>query len=243
MVYDCIIIGSGYASFGYALSHKNTLIIDSGELCDKFFCGCGNMGKGWDAKPSSELGKKLMNTFEEYGVIKGSFADIAALETVFCKFLSDYSPSVMFLTETAKTEKIGELYYITVYSNEGYSRLCAKNVIIAVPQGKSSYVSARFRGACADEIKKVFPTALLYNTIYENEIIAHIPPQHKSLAEERERIINDWWEKSEQGILMNIFPLFGYDKGQTKNEDGIMYLDEQSFDNALAAFEFGGAVK
>ena len=42
---------------------------------------------------------------------------------------------------------------------------------------------------------------------------------------------------------MNIFPLFGYDKGQTKNEDGIMYLDEQSFDNALAAFEFGGAVK
>ncbi len=240
MVYDCVISGSGFVSFGYAKSHKNTLITEESELCDKYFGGCFNCGTSWDYVPHTENGIKLKAEFEKYELLYGDKADVSALETVFCNHIADCPPDILMLTSIAGIEKNGELYKLTLFNNDGFSQILTKKLIINSPLSNKKYTAIRFF-ADLKQVKSVFNNSISCEGFHKGDVYAYIPALSDSLAAEHMRITDEWCEKSNGGKLVYIAPqfrFFGSKKTIVKNE--ITYVDESAFKNAIEAYEFGG---
>lgn len=242
-MYDYVVAGSGYVSAGFVKSHSNSVFIDRGELLDKYFCGAFNQGQNWDKEPKGKETKKFHAYLKSLNIIRDDKADIASLETAFCSFLKDSLPDCLLLTEIVDIKKENDVFTVTVYNNNGFSAINAKHIIVNTPFKDEKFVPVRFR-ADENEVKNIFPSSICENGFYLDEIYAYIPAQSDSIAEEKMRITNDWCAGNVQGKIIYFAPEFKYEgKEKIRYKDGITYVDESAFENALSAYDFGGEIK
>ena len=108
-VYDTLLIGCSYASVGYALNSKNTLIVEQTQSADtRFYLPLRSYNL--DAyTPTTEYGKSLLDTFNSFKLIDGEKINANALESAFCDFFCGfYFRAVICLRKqsTANTVKI-----------------------------------------------------------------------------------------------------------------------------------------
>jgi hypothetical protein len=128
-IYDTVILGSGYFSLGYALTHENTLIIEDTQLVDPHFFGalqgfCGNA-----QRPASKGASALYDAFLGEGVIKGNRLAVNELEPAICRFIAGKNLNILLGTFCTDLKFNGEAYEIEICNNEGLSVVKAKRVI------------------------------------------------------------------------------------------------------------------
>ena len=138
VMYETVILGSGYFSFGYAYTHKNTLIIEETQLADPHFFG---ELRGFEldcVRPTSKGGAELYDAFLNDGVLKDGRLAVNELESAFCRFIKGFEPEILLGSFCTDIEKTDEGYDITVCNNEGLSRVSAHRIIDTRQRGGRS---------------------------------------------------------------------------------------------------------
>jgi hypothetical protein len=249
-IVDTIVFGTGYVSFGYASTHENTLIIERAELADKHFCGALKVGSDWNTEPKTKYCAELKQLYEAYGLLDGEKADVASMESVFCEFLKKQQLNVLLLTETVSVEKENGLFVVTVYNNEGISKITAKKLI---DTSSTETIIAKglnlltFHEAADFDIpvKKAFgDDAFVAEGKRETEKMVYVPVGLKeSVLSLKLRITENWrTHVSKTGARISmIAPEFAYTDStlSVKKEDNWHKIAECNFKNGFEAFDFG----
>ena len=243
LMFDTVILGSGYFSLGFAMNHKNTLIIEDTQLLDPNFYG---VLSGFDMKvekPSAKGAVALYEAFVKEGIVGEHGLAANELEPALCRFVGNKMPGVLLGTFCVGVEKTPDGYEVSLCNNEGVSRIFAKNVIdtrvaygncikflIAVNDGKEPALSS------------------LYPAFYGDQRVAEV-------RFDRNIDINDAKSKaldmiggalSDVGarIVSTSYRMCGAPLTESyEDENAILHVDERSFGDIFAAYEKGETLK
>ena len=126
--FDTVIVGSGYYAFGYAMTHKNTLIVEKTQMADRHYAAC--------LRPFDMKGKQidggaadLLEHMKAQNIIRDGRVRLSGLEAGLCEFAFGFSPRVLLDTVCTGIEKKEDGYRISLFNNEGASEISARHVI------------------------------------------------------------------------------------------------------------------
>lgn len=131
--YYAVLFGATYYAAGYALSHKNCLIIDrSINVGSEFFGECDLSG----AEPNSKYGKELVRIAR-----KNSVCDCFSMQGALAKLLSDAGVNILFETTALGAYTKPQSDVITLYDNSGNFDIHAGRVIDTTTLGTLNYLA------------------------------------------------------------------------------------------------------
>lgn len=215
-VYNTIIIGSGYTSVGYALSNKNTLILEQSENADTtFYLALTNFNvKTVTAK--TLVGKELLEKFSSHNLFKDGAQCLNAFECALCDFILDKGVEILFKTrvlsisekdnngiitltvltvsgiQTLKTNKLIDARYCHKYndcSNEQQSKGDCKNFWTVLLMTDNPDVAKQ-------TLLNTFNGAIFENAYFEGRYALHIPIDNFNDFNQMKIEVFDKWTKA-----------------------------------------------
>ena len=245
-VYQCVILGSGYFSFGYAASHKDVLIVEETQLADPHFGGTLSSYAFLDAEPHAEGAKALLNAFGGEGLIKDARISVNELESALCRFLEKDMPAILLGTFCTAVEKKEAGYCLTLCNNEGLSHVFAKEVIdnrmgrgnrlgilVYLPEGKEPILASA--SGIVSQIEPAFfeDQRLITLTFLDNADENQAKQRSLAVIEAGLRAVGG--KVLQMSYRLGGAPVFL----PYRNEEGILCVNEASFGNVITAYEKG----
>lgn len=235
---DCLVIGASFAGAGFAAAAgKDVVIVENTCVLGKEFAA------GLNQKPAKKMicktkqGKNLENELKRRGLLNEN-GEIYAQPAVFVlsKLLLELKTEVRFHTVVTNIEHVGSGFEITLFNNEGISKMRAKQVIDTTSAGVFGKHKRR----------KFLCSAVAGQTELRNEItgMAYIAlPLEESCGwmEAREKTLA-YVQKNNLKIVMMANEFAYRDSAEPKETEGILWLPSDGFYNLLEAFEGGAAV-
>ena len=236
-VYDTLLIGSSYASFGYALARKNCLIAEEHHLCDTHFYLPFKSFAYTAYEPKSEDGKRLLSVFSSLSLFQNGMQNTNAFEIAFCKYVMQKKQALLLGCRVIRFGKEKNLYRITLQTNEGLSTVYAQNVLDTRGSEEKKSMTVLFQSENIDKdsalLTRAFPDSAIESAFYEKRYAIHIP--FPSTADENSaklRIRNVWRTLESDSKIVCIAPVFS-------KEDGGKTLCDDHYKNPIEAFEAG----
>ena len=131
--YYAVLFGATYYAAGYALSHKNCLIIDRGiNVGSEFFGECDLSG----AEPKSKYGKELVRIAKE-----NSVCDCFSMQGALAKLMYDGGVDILLETTALGAYTKPNSDVITLYDNSGNFDIHAPRVIDTTTLGTLNYLA------------------------------------------------------------------------------------------------------
>lgn len=246
--YETVILGSGFFSFAYALSHENVLILERNQLADRAFGACLRGFARSRKTTLSPAARELEGFFRQHGILTDDRVDVPNLELGLCAFLpKKEKPDILLdtLCTSVKKQDAG-LWQITAVNNEGICRFSAKTLIdTQIPTGNCLNVLVKAPNGMPPlpENPDFCVTAL--PAFRENEVLLSFRFASLSEINRAKTLLVPYLEAipKEEGICIlasscRMFadkPLLPY-----RTADGIFRIDESAFGDCLDAFEKGG---
>ena len=131
--YYAVLFGATYYAAGYALSHKNCLIIDRGiNVGSEFFGECDLSA----AVPTSKYGKELVRIAKDNSVV-----DYFSMQGALAKLMSDAGVDILLETTALGAYTKPNSDVITLYDNTGNFDIHASRVIDTTTLGTLNYLA------------------------------------------------------------------------------------------------------
>ena len=131
--YYAVLFGATYYAAGYALSHKNCLIIDRGiNVGSEFFGECDLSA----AAPASKYGKELVTIAKDNSVV-----DYFSMQGALAKLMSDAGVDILLETTALGAYTKPNSDVITLYDNNGNFDIHASRVIDTTTLGTLNYLA------------------------------------------------------------------------------------------------------
>ena len=239
MIYDTVIIGSGYYSTAYALNHKNTLIIEKTQLLDPNFCGRLCRFDMSVSEPESADAKALWAAFHEEGLLKDGRIAVNELEPALCRFVQGKNLNILLGTFCLNIQKSDAFYELEICSNEGIQTLYAKNVIDAtVPWGNRLNFLVCAKQQVPPKVEGIsrafYPDQFRISVSFDG--ITDINEAKKLALETYEAALIE----ADAPIILMAYRLDGAPVQQPyTDEKGVLHIDERAFGDLFTAYEKG----
>ncbi len=230
-MYDTIILGSGFFSFGYALTHPNCIIIEKSQLSDSNFYGSYN---GF-IQPEYDIISKECVELKEYflklGVLSQNRINVNALENAFCSFLKNKSLNFLLNTDLVSLSETEDGFCVNIYNNAGTDTLYSRRIIdTRMKDKKYLNVIIEADSKTRDELSKQYPVS---DAFYPDEYVITYKSD-KDINTAKLDFYNMW--KSRVPTDKNKIISFAYSMHDNGQSNGI---DDLSFGSVLKAFDCG----
>lgn len=236
-VYNTLVIGSGYASVGYAASHADTLICEEHQICDTGFYLPLRSFQYHPYVPKTEEGKRLLGIFEQLSLFGEKWQNTNGFECGLCTYIAEIHPSLLLKCRViAKEKRADGLYDVTLQTNEGLSHVFAKHILDTTPSIPSDRVTVLFvtKNSTADTEKllSLFPGATIEPTGCDGRYALHLPTQGEDENAIKVTIYRKWNILDTDAKILYIAPVFYSDA----KENG---LCDCNYKNPVEALEAG----
>ena len=240
VIYDTLIIGSGYTSLGYAIAKGNTIICEEREICDTQFYLSLKQYKTEEYIPNTEMGRNLSDYYTNMRLFREGMQNLNGFECAFCGFALQQNVEILLKCRVINyvTDKNGH-YDIRVITGAGMEHIFAKRVIDLRPKERNKQLTILFTTNDEDAdipiLESIFPEARVEKAFYESRYAIHIPVM--SNADYNTAIMDIYraWSKvlhnAKIVYIASAFATVSINKGEVPNDSN--YL------NPIAAFEAG----
>lgn len=237
-VYDTLLIGSGYASLGFALTRRNCVIIECQQSADTRFYLPLKSFKATNYSPKTKLGKELNQLYSEKGFYKNDMINLNGLECGFCEFISRFNVDIFFKSRVISINKIEELYEVSIIGVNGITTLKAKHVIDSTKAYSYDtsltilYSSANPKKVAQDLIT-TFPKCSIEKAFFDNRYAVHIPANGDDYNLSKRNIFRVWKKAQIDAKIIYFSPVLSrhITEGNT--------LNDELYDNPIKAFDVG----
>ncbi len=257
-VYQTAILGATFYGMAAALSEPGTVIIErSGSIGNDFVASLNEKPpRMLDMK--SSLGIDFKQNLEARGLTDGSGAVYSGPSLyVVSDYLKKANTELLLLTEVVGIEKAKDYYILTVYNNEGFSRINARTILDTTATGVLH--DCAHRVSQSKKLGVIVKTAssrtapvpsgssaceMLHNPISGLSIL-HIPLDAEDGWVEARKKLHSFW--SSEGLEQSgariafVATEFAYTLPETmkKIKDEWFWIPSCSFGNLLDAFDQG----
>lgn len=248
-IYDTLIIGSGYASAGYALARENCMICEQNEICDThFYLPMKQFGYS-DYMPMTEQGRELKQIFSDLGLFGEKLQNVNGFESGFCTFLSQKEIDIRLKCRVVDSKCCADgVNRVTLISNSGLETVYAKKILDTCNEALfkrkclTILVSTEDINNLEAVFQDVFPGSYWEKAFYEGRYALYIPVEETEDVNLLKLMIYQKWKM--YGInakILYIAPVIGMHMGEGVNENGStdsLPCDDM-FGNPIEAFEAG----
>ena len=240
LIYDTLIIGSGYTSLGYAIANGNTIICEEREICDTQFYLSLKQYKSEEYISNTKIGRELLDYYTNMGLLQNGMQNLNAFECAFCGFALQHNVQILLKCRVIDYIADQDGYYdVRVINGAGIEHICAKKVLDLRPKGLNKQLTVLFETNCKDAdipmLETIFPGAHIEKAFYESRHAIHIPVEFNADYNTVIMDIYDTWGKALHHAkilyIASAFATISTDKEETPNDSN--YL------NPIAAFEAG----
>ena len=239
-VYDTLLIGCSYASVGYALNSKNTLIVEQTQSADtRFYLPLKNYNLD-SYTPTTEHGKSLFDTFNSFKLIDGERINANGLESAFCDFLCKSDLEITFKSRVIDVAQENDLYIAKIITNGGIITVKTKKIIdTTVCSPLSTTLTVMVKGELTKDeeikIKNAFGGATIQNTFYKDVYAVFLQnPNGLDYNAMLDDFYNKWKTVGAKVKTLYVAPTFSK---IAKKENG--FPKDEYFGNPIEAFENG----
>ena len=211
--YETLVIGSSFASVGFALGGSDVLIAEQTEMLDtSFYLPMINFDYK-EYEPKTELGRELLGIFESYGMISGGKINVNALEIALARFVDRHRANVYLKCRVVESRKTERGYTVTLLHNGGLEQIEVSRIIDARPDNKGERrLTVLFDtegDAATESLNRVFPNAVQTVAFYSGRYAAYIPCPCDDINDAKVDIYRKWEATTGLRILY-IAPAFHY---------------------------------
>ena len=239
MIYETVILGSGYFSLGYASSHDKTLIIEETQLLDPHFFGTLS-GFSMSVGDICAKGEKaLLESFVDEGVIADGRVAVNELEPALCRFVECQMPDILLGSFCSDIRKTDNGYEVEICNNEGVSRVLANRVIdTRLPAGNKINLLLAVNAENLPKAEGLQPA------FYSDQAVVSLEFDSPcDINEAKSRALNlleDTLRASGARIVCTSYRMFGADKfAPYTDEKGVLHVDETNMGGIFAAYGKG----
>ena len=257
-VYQTAILGATFYGMAAALSEPGTVIIErSGSIGNDFVASLNEKPlRTLDTK--SPLGLDFKQNLKARGLTDESGAVYSGPSLyVVSDYLKKANTELLLLTEVVKIEKAGDYYILTVYNNEGFSQINARNVLDTtatgvlhdwadrVPRSKKLGVIVKTNLSPSASDPSGSPKCEMLHNPISGLSILHIPINAEDGWIEARKKLHSFWkaEGLEQSGARIAFVAteFAYTMPETmkKVKNDWFWIPSCSFRNLMEAFDQG----
>lgn len=235
--YKTLIIGSSFSSIGYAVSKKDTLIVEQTEMLDTLFYlpMRGFSYCAYSAK--TDAGAELESIFRERGIISGEGQNVNAFEIGLCHFVKNHSVSIYLKCRVVESKWDNGCYSVTLLHNGGIEIISAEKIIDTRPkEGLERRLAVIFdcpsKDFSQDEIEAAFTNSEVITAFYKNRYVLYAKTSSDDINDSKCEIYKHWKKLNGYRILY-IAPTFYYPDAE------FPILCDGKFENPIEAFEDG----
>lgn len=236
-VYDTLIIGSGYASVGYAAACPNTVICEEHQICDTGFYLPQRSFRYKHYVPKTEEGKELLEAFCSLSLFREHEQNTSGFEFAFCKYLAKRDWNLFLKCRViGMEERADRVFDVTVQTNEGLSHLYAKKILDTTNESGEQYFSVLF--VCNDlemvraKLLDAYREAEIEPAFYPNRFALHIKACNRDENRIKLDVYEIWKSLDIDAKILYMAPVF---YGQENSNP----MCDRNYDNPIKAFEAG----
>ncbi len=239
-VYENVVIGCGYASIGYAIANKSTLILEKRQSADTSFYLPLKTFKKVDFTPKTECARQLNELFESKNLYKDGIQNTNAFESVFCEFILSKNINVLFKSTVISISKNKNLFEITYSSVNGLSKVFAKNVLdMRKGTADEKFLTVLFYSprtlTDTTAFENQFNDCYIEKAFFQNGYALHFKVDiNKSHIDAKEEFLDKWKTLQTDCKILYLAPKFYYTYSQTTLPPKDAY-----FDSPIKALEQG----
>ena len=204
-----LVIGSGYSSLGYAMSHDDTLIAEALELTDVSFGAPLRLFES-DSVPAPDApSRALYDYYLSLGVIEGNKINASALECGFSGFALDNGVRIMLKSRVISVEEECGGYCCRVITNSGIITVRAERVIDMRPSGDRfmTFLFTASDDAALCAIADAFPRGRVVPAFYEGRYALILPVgSADEISSLKAQVYSRWGEVSSGAKLLYTAP-------------------------------------
>ena len=247
MRYNTVILGSGYFSLGYAMSHPDTLIIERSQLLDPNF---GGTLSGFSSRAEDQNGigtpSPLKTHFTENGFLRDGAIHINLSEIAISSFFSNKPLPVLLNTEITSVRHGDNGFSITFQSVDGITEIEADEVIDTRDGGEKNILNVlcKYTG----EKTVYFPeyagfTVSNRPAFFPDETVLRFCFSRKTDCNTAKAEVMRYFESF--GKALGVKPIkfayrtFSDGRNRKITENGITKINELSLGDPIEAFEYG----
>lgn len=236
-VYQTLIIGSGYASIGYAAACPNTVICEEHQICDTRFYLPLRSFRYRHYAPKTEEGKRLLHIFQSLSLFRDQEQNTNGFEFAFCKYVLEKRLDLLLKCRMIRTEHRADgLYDVTVQTNEGLTHLFAKNILDMTNRSGEKSFTVLFvcdePEAVREKLLSEFNGAQIESAFYPGRYALHVSADDADENRIKVEIYEKWRQLDIDAKILYMAPAFSR-KGSTNP------LCDESYENPIEAFEAG----
>ena len=240
-IYDTVLLGTGFASLGYAIARGSSLIIEERENCDNAFSLPLRGFKKQEYSPKTAVAKSLENTLTDLGIIKNGEMNPPALECGLCEHIVRSGVEVLIRTRVISVTRDGELYRLRIINGGGINTVLTRQILDTGATGAPISLTALFMTARPDSdlltVKSLFPTATVSPAFYPGRYALTLPVTDGDTASLASQIYSAWMSTDHTATLMYVAPI----PAIAPNADASP-LSDWRFDDPVAACDLGASL-
>ena len=221
--YDTLLIGSSFASIGYALERGNTLIAEKTEMLDTEYYLPMLKFRRAAYTPVTGLGRELQRIFDERELFGEEYQNVHAFEIALCRFAEKNPTDIYLKCRVIEKRECDGGFEVTLLHNGGLERVFAKRVIDARPEERGERrLTVLFEsegGDKLDEVKIAFSGVEIETAFYSGRFAAHIPVESEDINDAKVEIYGKWSNLSFSKIIY-MAPVFHYTMSKNPLSDG-----------------------
>lgn len=235
--YKTLIIGSSFASLGYAHTASDTLIIEQSEMLDTSFYLRQRGFEKCCYTPGTDAGRELDSIFRERGVITEDGQNVSAFEICLCRFAEKYRIAVYLKCRPVGHIKDANGYTVTLLHNGGLEDVHTEKIIDTRQTGDGEkYLAVIFdtqnSAIDCDLIKAAFPGSTVSPAFYSGRYALYVNVSTDDINDAKVEIYRAW-QKLEGYRILYMAPAF-YAKTAEYPK-----LSDGRYGNPIEAFESG----
>lgn len=237
-IYDTVLLGTGFASLGYAATRGNCLIIEERENCDNAFSLPLRVFKKSEYVPTAPVAAELDKTLTDLGIVKDGDMNAPALECGLCEQILRSGVEVLLRTRVISTTRDGEIYRLRIINGEGISTVLTRQILDTGATFTPISLTALFMTAHPDTdlsvVHSLFPTATVQSAFYPDRYALTLPAHGDSAAALSEKIYDAWTSVDHTATLMYVSPKLSLAPSGETNP-----LSDWNFADPVAACDSG----
>ncbi len=248
-IYDTVIVGSGYASLGYAMTHPRCLIVEERESCDNSFSLTLRSFKKEEYTPTTEAGRRLEEKLVHLGLLSDGMMNASGLECALCEQILDAKVEVLIRTRIISTERVGELYRLRIINGGGITSVLTRRILDTCAVLDRFSLTALFTSKNPERdiptLLASFPGATCERAFYRDRYALHVPSEldgdpHALCAQ----VYRTWCAADHGACLIYVAPVLSAEAQEMGNPlCDACYTDPVAAIDAGAKYaEHGGAI-
>ena len=230
--FDTVILGSGYASVGYAAAHQSTLIVEEQEIADTHFYLPLRSFRYAPHIPKTNEGKALEGIFRSLGLFGEERQNTNGFECALCRYLDEHPLPILLKSRIVDRAKRDGMSLLTLATNEGLLSVACRSVIDTRSMGARTLTVMILANTQEDARRAAQKTdGMLEGGFYPEQYALHIPDT--GLDENAVKLaVHDMLSDIAGVRLLAIAPIYA-------SAGSGAPLSDDDFDNPIAAFEAG----